>query len=97
MKEKLDEKRNEIPETGTRELQRENELENAVIVADLRRLRPDLEENVNNLGVVLEELVKMLDFDGSGVEVYLLHYVAEARLSLRSIVELLEAPSDLHT
>ncbi len=97
MKEKLDEKRNEIPETGTGELQRENELENAVIVADLRRLRPDLEENVNNLGVVLEEMIKMLDLDGTGIDVYLLHYVANARQLLRSVAELLEPLSDIQT
>lgn len=46
--------------------------------------------SVDKLGVVLEELVRMLDLDGSGIDAYLLHYVADARESLRSILQLLE-------
>ena len=57
----------------------------------------DYRESADKLGVVLEELIKMLDYDGSGIDVYLLHYVADARLSLRSLIELLEVPSDMHT
>lgn len=57
----------------------------------------DYRESADKLGVVLEELIKMLDYDGSGIDVYLLHYVADARRSMRSIVELLETPADLQT
>lgn len=71
--------------------------EETITLKSLRDGLNDYRDSADKLGVVLEELVKMLDFDGSGIDVYLLHYVAEARLSLRSVVELLEAPSDLHT
>lgn len=46
--------------------------------------------SVEKLGIVLEELVRMLDFDGSGIDAYLLHYVADSRETLRSILQLLE-------
>jgi hypothetical protein len=78
------------------EMQRVSLSDDDAIMADLRRMQPDYYDAVDKLGVVLEELVKKLDLDGSGVEVYLLHYVADARQSLRSIVELLELP-DLDT
>jgi hypothetical protein len=77
-------------------MQRVSLSDDDAIMADLRRMQPDYYDAVDKLGVVLEELVKKLDLDGSGVEVYLLHYVADARQSLRSIVELLELP-DLDT
>lgn len=78
------------------EMQRVSVSVDDVIISDLRRLQPDFCEAVNKLGVVLEEMVKKLDLDGSGLDVYLLHYVADARQSLRSITELLEVP-DMHT
>lgn len=74
------------------EMQRVSVSADDVIIADLRRLQPDCYDAVDKLGVVLEEMVKKLDLDGSGVDVYLLHYVADARQSLRSIVELLKQP-----
>lgn len=74
------------------EMQRVSVSDDDVIMADLRRLEPDFQDAVNKLGVVLEEMVKKLDLDGSGLDVYLLHYVADARQSIRSIAELLEQP-----
>ena len=71
-----------------------NEEKMKVAEATLRTLnenRPNLKSSVDKLGVVLEELVKKLDLDGSGVDVFLLHYIADARQSLRSTVELLDS------
>jgi len=71
-----------------------NEEKMKVAEATLRTLnenRSNLKSSVDKLGVVLEELVKKLDLDGSGVDVYLLHYIADARQSLRSTVELLDS------
>jgi len=45
------------------------------------------QKNNEKLSVVLGELVKMLDLDGSGVDVYLLHYVSDAMESLRALIE----------
>ena len=45
---------------------------------------------VHKLGVVLEELVRMMDIDGTGVDVYLLHYVAAARLAFRELVQIVD-------
>lgn len=69
--------------------------DNTVILKSLQEGLSDYRSSADKLGVVLEELVKMLDLDGSGIDVYLLHYVVDARLSLRSIIGLLD--SDLHT
>lgn len=45
------------------------------------------QKNNEKLSVVLGELVKMLDMDGSGVDVYLLHYVSDVMESLRTLIE----------
>ncbi|MBQ8453195.1 MAG: hypothetical protein IJ539_05385 [Prevotella sp.] len=45
---------------------------------------------IDKLGVVLEELVRMMDLDGTGVDVYLLHYVADARLAFRELVQIID-------
>ena len=45
------------------------------------------QKNHEKLSVVLGELVKMLDLDGSGVDVYLLHYVSDVMQSLRALIE----------
>lgn len=74
------------------EMQRVSVSDDDAIMADLRRMQPDYCDAVDKLGVVLEEMVKKLDPDGSGLDVYLLHYVADARQSIRSIIELLEQP-----
>ncbi|MBR1502460.1 MAG: hypothetical protein IJ618_01080 [Prevotella sp.] len=50
----------------------------------------DLRMSSDKLGVVLEELVGMLDLDGKGIAVYLLQYVAEARRTLRDVIDDLE-------
>ena len=50
----------------------------------------DLRKSSDKLGVVLEELVGMLDLDGKGIAVYLLQYVAEARRTLRDVIVELE-------
>ena len=42
------------------------------------------------LSVVLGELVKKLDYDGSGIDVFLLHYVSEAMETLRSLLSEIE-------
>ena len=44
-------------------------------------------QNNERLSVVLGELVKMLDFDGSGIDIYLLHYVSDAMESFRALLE----------
>ena len=45
------------------------------------------QKNHEKLSVVLGELVKMLDLNGSGVDVYLLHYVSDVMESLRTLIE----------
>ena len=70
--------------------------EDAATLRSLHDGLDDYRESADKLGVVLEELVKMLDLDGSGIDAYLLHYVVDARQSLRSIIELLDRPSDMH-
>lgn len=64
----------------------------ASILKDLRELEPSFKVSVDKLGVVLEDLVNMLDLDGSGIDVYILQYVADARQSLRVILQLLDNP-----
>ena len=62
-------------------------------VATLKSLESgfeDYQKSVDKLGVVLEDLVNMLDADGTGIDVYLLHYVADARQSLRSVVQIID-------
>lgn len=50
----------------------------------------ELRKSSEKLGVVLEELVGKLDPDGKGIPVYLPQYVAEARRSLRDVIDELE-------
>jgi len=64
----------------------------ASILKSLRELEPSFKVSVDKLGVVLEDLVNMLDLDGSGIDVYILQYVADARQSLRVILQLLDNP-----
>lgn len=63
---------------------------NQYIISSLSDGLHDYHQSIDKLGVVLEELVNMLDLDGSGIDVYLLQYVVDARQSLRSIVQILE-------
>lgn len=67
----------------------------AIILRDLRRQQPECEDSVDKLGVVLEEMAHMLDFDGKGIDVYLLQYAADARRCLREIIQLLESEKSL--
>ena len=62
---------------------------------DLRRMRPDFKDAEEKLGVVLEELVNKLDLDGTGIEVYLLQYVVDARQSLRALLQLMADADDI--
>ena len=45
------------------------------------------EQNSERLSVVLGELVKMLDLDGTGIDIYILHYVSDAMESFRALLE----------
>ena len=62
---------------------------------DLRSMHPDFKDAVEKLGVVLEELVNRLDLDGTGIEVYLLQYVVDARQSLRALLQLMTDADDV--
>ena len=44
-------------------------------------------QNSERLSVVLGELVKMLDLDGSGIDIYILHYVSDAMEMFRALLE----------
>ena len=53
-------------------------------------LLPDLREAVDKLGIVLEEVVKLLAADNSKVDLYLPEFVADARSTVRYLVAILE-------
>ena len=59
-------------------------------IRSLCELRSDFRDSTEKLGVVLEELVKMLDLDGSGIDVYLLQYVVDAKQTLRAIIQIMD-------
>ena len=81
---------------GVSENQTKNETEwYSSIENDLRSLHPDFKDAVEKLGVVLEELVNKLDLDGTGIEVYLLQYVVDARQSLRALLQLMADADDV--
>lgn len=61
-----------------------------IIYCDIQRQIPDFKDGIDKLGVVLEEMVKMLDLDGSGIDVFLIQYVAAARQTLRALIQSLE-------
>ena len=65
-----------------------NEMDIAAL-SDLYGRLDDFRKSSEKLGVVLEEMVKQLD-NGTGIEVYLLRYVVEARQSLRFAIDSLE-------
>ena len=72
--------------TGERPI---NEMDVAALSGLYGRIN-EFRESSEKLGVVLEELVGMLDLDGKGIAVYLLQYVAEARRTLRDVIVDLE-------
>ena len=57
-------------------------------LSEIQSLLPEFKTSVEKLGVVLEELCGMLAADGSGIDIFLPQYVAEARGNLRYLVEL---------
>lgn len=66
-----------------------NEMDVATL-SDLYGSLDDFRKSSEKLSVVLEELVGKLNIDGTGIDVYLLQYVAESRKSLRFIIDELE-------
>ena len=64
----------------------------AVTLSGIREFQGDCKQSVDRLGVVLEDMVNMLDLDGSGIDVFLIQYVVSARQCLRAILQLLEDP-----
>ena len=64
----------------------------STILSSLREYQSDCKESVDRLGVVLEDMVNMLDLDGSGIDIFLIQYVVGARQCLRAILQLLDDP-----
>lgn len=64
-------------------------------LSEIQSLLPEFKTSVEKLGVVLEELCGMLAADGSGIDIFLPQYVAEARGNLRYLIELLSNNSQL--
>ena len=92
MKELVEQGNVQNPQNGNSEKQVCVSEWDASVLRSLRELLPCTKDGVDKLGVVLEELVNMLDLDGSGLDVYLLQYVVDARQSLRAILQLLDDP-----
>ena len=69
-----------------------------IVLGDIHRQKTDFKDSVDKLGVVLEEMVQMLDVGDRGIDIYLLQYVADARQSLRALLQNLEmeAPENMH-
>jgi hypothetical protein len=65
-----------------------NEMDIAAL-SDLYGRLDNIRKSSDKLGVVLEEMVKQLD-NGTGIDVYLLRYIVEARQSLRFVIDALE-------
>ena len=63
-------------------------------LSEIRTLLPNLETSVEKLGVVLEELCEMLAAEGSGIDIFLPQYVAEARGNIRYLIEVVEGEND---
>jgi hypothetical protein len=61
---------------------------------EIQSLVPDLQSSVAKLGIVLEELCGMLACDGSGVDIFLAQYVAEARGNIRYLIEVAKEEKD---
>ncbi len=62
----------------------------AAVLISLREASADYRKVNEQLSTVLGELVKMLDLDGSGVDAYLLHYVADAMETFRQLSDLVK-------
>ena len=59
----------------------------AATLSFLKSNYTDFQKNSERLSVVLGELVKMLDLDGTGIDVYILHYVSDAMEMFRALLE----------
>lgn len=59
----------------------------AATLSFLKANYTDFQKNSERLSVVLGELVKMLDLDGTGIDVYILHYVSDAMEMFRALLE----------
>ena len=59
----------------------------AATLSFLKANYTDFQKNSERLSVVLGELVKMLDLDGTGIDIYILHYVSDAMESFRALLE----------
>ena len=62
----------------------------AAVLNYLKSNHKTFQKNNEKLSVDLGELVKMLDLDGSGVDVYLLHYVSDVMQSHRELLTEIE-------
>lgn len=59
----------------------------AATLSFLKANGTDFQKNSERLSVVLGELVKMLDLDGTGIDIYILHYVSDAMEMFRALLE----------
>ena len=62
----------------------------AEVLSSLRESYDDYRKSNEQLSEVLGELVKMQNLDGSGIDTYILHYVAYAMDSLRALLVLVK-------
>jgi hypothetical protein len=94
MKQLEEQKKAESPQNGISENQQGcmSDLD-AKTLESLRDLQPICKDSIDKLGIVLDDMVNMQDLDGSGIDVYLLHYVVNARQCLRAILQILDEPN----
>lgn len=59
----------------------------AAVLSYLKANFEDFRKQNDQLSAVLGELVKKLDLDGTGIDVYLLHYISDAMETLRALIE----------
>ena len=59
----------------------------AATLSFLKANYTDFQKNSEHLSVVLGELVQMLDLDGTGIDIYILHYVSDAMEMFRALLE----------
>lgn len=62
----------------------------AAVLDFLKSNRDTFQKNNQQLSVVLGELVKMLDLDGTGLDIFILHYISDAMESLRALLTEIE-------
>ena len=59
----------------------------AAILSYLRSNTENFRKQNDQLSAVLGELVKKLDLDGTGIDIYLLHYISDAMETFRALIE----------